>query len=167
MKAKILFCFLCVSLMGIAQTASTHAQQMIESVTRDVTLSAEQTTQLTSAAAQYVSAIQTANDQYDSDEETLVQAKASAWQALLPLFRGTVSNIQETISPAKALTGPITRGDIITIQKHLQVLPQEYLNIYCSLGYETTNLAFASGAIDENTAQQLEAIFKTAQNKEI
>ena len=93
--------------------------------------------------------------------------EASAWQALLPLFRGTVSNIQETISPAKALTGPIARGDIITIQKHLQVLPQEYLNIYCSLGYETTNLAFASGAIDENTAQQLEAIFKTAQNKEI
>ena len=96
-----------------------------------------------------------------------VGSETTAWQALLPLFRGTFSNIQETINPAKALTGPIARGDIITIQKHLQVLPQEYLNVYCSLGSETTNLAFTSGAIDVNTAQQLETIFKTAQNKEI
>ena len=94
MKAKILFCFLCVSLMGIAQAASTHAQQMIESVTRDVTLSAEQTTQLTSAAAQYVSAIQTANDQYDSDEESLVQAKASAWQAYTMQMRTILTDEQ-------------------------------------------------------------------------
>ena len=96
-----------------------------------------------------------------------VGSETTAWQALLPLFRGTFSNIQEAINPAKALTGPIARGDIITIQKHLQVLPQEYLNVYCSLGFETTNLAFTSGAIDVNTAQQLETIFKTAQNKEI
>ena len=80
--------------MGIAQTTSTHAQQMIESVTRDVTLSAEQTTQLTSAAAQYVSAIQTANDQYDSDEESLVQAKASAWQAYTMQMRTILTDEQ-------------------------------------------------------------------------
>lgn len=80
MKAKILFCFLCASLMCVAQTAPKHAQQMVESVTRDITLSAEQITQLTSAATEYVSAIQMANEQYGSSEEALVQAKAAALQ---------------------------------------------------------------------------------------
>ena len=80
MKVKLLFCFLCVAIIGMAQTASTHEQQMVESVMRDVNLSAEQITQLTSAATQYVSAIQMANEQYGSSEEALVQAKAVALQ---------------------------------------------------------------------------------------
>lgn len=94
MKTKILLCFLCVSLMGMAQTASTHAQEMIESVTRDITLSAEQTTQLTSAATQYVDAVQTANGQYSSDDEALVQAKAAAWQTYTTQMRTILTDEQ-------------------------------------------------------------------------
>lgn len=94
MKAKILFCFLCVAIMGMAQTASTYEQQMVESVTRDVTLSAEQITQLTSAATQYVSAIQTANEQYVSNEEALVQAKAAAWQTYTMQMRTILTEDQ-------------------------------------------------------------------------
>lgn len=94
MKAKILFCFLCASLMGMAQTASTHAQGMIETVTRDITLSAEQITQLTSAATQYVDAIQTANEQYSSNEEALVQAKAAAWQTYTTQMRTILTDEQ-------------------------------------------------------------------------
>lgn len=94
MKAKILFCFLCVAIMGMAQTASTYEQQMVESITRDVTLSAEQITQLTSAATQYVSAIQTANEQYVSNEEALVQAKAAAWQTYTMQMRTILTEDQ-------------------------------------------------------------------------
>ncbi len=94
MKSKLLFCFLCVAIMGMAQTASTHEQQMVESVTRDVTLSAEQITQLTSAATQYVSAIQMANEQYGSDEDILVQAKAAAWQTYTMQMRTILTEDQ-------------------------------------------------------------------------
>ena len=78
----------------MAQTASTHEQQMVESVMRDVNLSAEQITQLTSAATQYVSAIQTANEQYVSNEEILVQAKAAAWQTYTMQMRTILTDEQ-------------------------------------------------------------------------
>lgn len=94
MKAKILFCFLCASLICVAQTAPTHTQQMVESVTRDITLSAEQITQLTSAATQYVDAVQTANGQYSSDDEALVQAKAAAWQTYTTQMRTILTDEQ-------------------------------------------------------------------------
>lgn len=92
--------------------------------------------------------------------------ETAAWQALLPLFQGTAANLQNTTHPAKVLTGPIARGDIPTIHKHLQALPQEYVPIYSSLGCETTKLALTGGTIDANTAQQLEAIFNAAQTTE-
>ena len=67
---------------------------MVESVMRDVNLSAEQITQLTSAATQYVSAIQTANEQYVSNEEILVQAKAAAWQTYTIQMRTILTDEQ-------------------------------------------------------------------------
>lgn len=70
----------CASILSFAQTASTHAQQLVESVTHDVTLSAEQIAQLTEAATQYVNAAQAANEQFATDDMALVQAKAAAWQ---------------------------------------------------------------------------------------
>lgn len=80
MKTKILFCLLCVAMMGMAQNASNYAQELVESVTRDVTLSAEQIAQLTEAATLYVDAVQTANEQFTTDDVALVQAKSAAWQ---------------------------------------------------------------------------------------
>ena len=80
MKSKILICLLFVTLMGTAQNVASHAQELVESVTRDVTLSAEQVAQLTDAAAQYVTAVQAANEQFASDDSALVHAKANAWQ---------------------------------------------------------------------------------------
>ena len=80
MKTKILFCFLFVAMMGVAQNTASLVQGLVESVTRDVTLSTEQITQLTDATTQYVSVIRSANEQYGSSEEALVQAKAAALQ---------------------------------------------------------------------------------------
>ena len=80
MKTKILFCFLCVAVMGMAQTSSSYAQDLVESVTRDVALSAAQIAQLTDAATNYVTTVQTANEEYATNDAGLVQAKAAAWQ---------------------------------------------------------------------------------------
>lgn len=79
----------------------------------------------------------------------------AAWEALLPLFKGTAANLQKAAQPSLALTGPIARGDISTVQKHLAALPQEILPLYCSLGLATTSLAVADGTIDEIAAKKL------------
>ena len=80
---------------------------------------------------------------------------AAAWEALLPLFKGTAANLQAAQNPASVLTGPIARGDVSTVAKHLAALPEAILPNYCSLGLATTSLALANGTIDENTADEL------------
>ena len=84
----------------------------------------------------------------------------AAWQALLPLFKGTAANLQSTISPRTVLTGPIARGDVTTVAKHLAVLPPELLEAYCSLGLATTKLALANGTIDKEVAVELTQLLK-------
>ena len=84
----------------------------------------------------------------------------AAWQALLPLFKGTASNLQHTTSPRTVLTGPIARGDATTVAKHLAVLPPELVDVYCSLGLATTELALANGTIDKDAAALLSQLCK-------
>lgn len=48
-------------------------------------------------------------------------AEKEAVQALIPLIRGVVDNIASA-GPAAALTGPIKRGDVDTVMRHLQAL---------------------------------------------
>lgn len=79
----------------------------------------------------------------------------AAWEALLPLFQGTAANLQATQNPAAVLTGPIARGDVSTVAKHLADLPAEIIPAYCSLGLATTSLALANGTIDEKAADEL------------
>lgn len=84
-----------------------------------------------------------------------VGSDEAAWQALLPLFKGTAANLQQAVSAGSALTGPIARGDRATVSGHLAVLPQEFIPAYCSLGLEAVRLASANGTIDSKTARQL------------
>ncbi len=83
-----------------------------------------------------------------------------ATQALLPLLRGTLHNI-ETIGIPQCLTGPIARGDIGTINKHLNALSQtapQLLPSYRELGLQTVPIALDKGKIDQNKAKELETI---------
>ena len=84
-------------------------------------------------------------------------ANEAGWalEALLPLFKGTAANLQATQNPAAVLTGPIARGDVSTVAKHLAALPAAVIPAYCSLGLATTSLALANGTIDENAADEL------------
>ncbi|MDR5658708.1 DUF2520 domain-containing protein [Serpentinicella sp. ANB-PHB4] len=65
------------------------------------------------------------------------------FSALLPLIQGSLDNVKK-FGPAKALTGPIARGDVNTIHHHLQEIERkipELENVYRSLGKETIKLA--------------------------
>ena len=86
-----------------------------------------------------------------------------ATQALIPLLRGTLTNI-ETIGIPKCLTGPIARGDIGTIKKHLDALNKvapTLVSTYKELGRQTIPIAIAKGKIDKQQARELKAILKT------
>jgi predicted short-subunit dehydrogenase-like oxidoreductase (DUF2520 family) len=85
-----------------------------------------------------------------------------ATQALLPLIRGALNNI-ETIGIPQCLTGPIARGDTGTVNKHLKTLREKAPSLlfpYKELGLQTVPIALAKGRIDEKQAIELEAILK-------
>jgi len=83
-----------------------------------------------------------------------------ATQALLPLLRGTIANI-DTVGIPKCLTGPIARGDTGTIKKHLDALRKSaptILSTYRELGLQTIPIALAKGRINQYQAKELEAV---------
>jgi predicted short-subunit dehydrogenase-like oxidoreductase (DUF2520 family) len=85
-----------------------------------------------------------------------------ATQALLPLIRGTIYNI-ETLGIPQCLTGPIARGDTGTIKKHLGALQKVapgVLPAYRELGLQTIPIALAKGRINQAQSQALETILK-------
>jgi len=104
---------------------------------------------------------------------TLVKSAADLWQtfsispgqatqALLPLLRGTLHNIDALGIPL-CLTGPIARGDTGTIEKHidtLQRLAPHLLTTYKELGLQTIPIALAKGKINEHQAREIGAILK-------
>ena len=88
--------------------------------------------------------------------------QSQATQALLPLIRGTIHNI-DTVGIPQCLTGPIARGDIKTIKKHLDALQKvapALLSTYQELGLQTIPIALAKGRINQHQAEELQAILK-------
>ncbi len=80
-----------------------------------------------------------------------------ALEALLPLIRGTVANLDEVGLP-DALTGPIARGDAKTISKHLlalQAVAPELLGIYVEMGIRTIPIALEKGRISKLDSLEL------------
>lgn len=87
--------------------------------------------------------------------------KGMALKALLPLIAGTVNNV-ENIGIPKALTGPIARGDLSTILKHLDCLEEmapEMMKLYSWLGFYTARIAVDKGSIDEKSMEEFQKIF--------
>ena len=92
--------------------------------------------------------------------QTFNVPRQQAVQALLPLIRGTIRNI-ETVGIPDCLTGPIARGDIGTVKKHLDALKEaapDLLSTYRELGLKTIPVALSKGKIDEQRAKELEAV---------
>lgn len=89
----------------------------------------------------------------------------SAWQALLPLFRGTAANLEKAAAAEQALTGPIARGDGSTVAAHLAALPQELQEIYRLLGLTAAEMALANGTIDGTLAGELQRLLRQSEVK--
>ena len=90
------------------------------------------------------------------------KSTAEATQAYVPLLQGAVNNISKVGLPG-CLTGPIARGDLNTIRKHLDVLGKKapsIISLYKTLGMETIPIALAKGTLDESTAEKLREMLK-------
>lgn len=89
---------------------------------------------------------------------------AQATKVLMPLIQGNLNNMRNIGLP-NCLTGPIARGDVSTIQKHIYALQEKdpsLLKLYAELGLKTVPIALAKGTIDETVSETLENLLKTA-----
>ncbi len=99
--------------------------------------------------------------------ETFGIPREQATQALLPLLKGTLNNI-ENVGIPQCLTGPIARGDTGTVKKHLEALQKEapdVMSTYCELGLQTIPIAQAKGKINEDKADELRAVLKAGSKR--
>jgi predicted short-subunit dehydrogenase-like oxidoreductase (DUF2520 family) len=101
--------------------------------------------------------------------QTFGVPRDQATKALLPLLKGTLNNI-ESVGIPQALTGPIARGDVGTVKKHIEALKREapdVLSTYCELGLQAIHVSLAKGKIDENKAVELRSTLKAGLRKKI
>jgi predicted short-subunit dehydrogenase-like oxidoreductase (DUF2520 family) len=83
-----------------------------------------------------------------------------ATRALLPLLRGTINNI-DNIGLPDCLTGPVARGDLGTIERHLSALEARspsLLTTYKELGLQTIPIALAKGQVNEQKAEEMKTL---------
>lgn len=72
--------------------------------------------------------------------ESIGLSEKSAIDALKPLIDGSIKNVYEK-GKVHSLTGPISRGDIQTIENHLSVLEDDEKELYKMLGLKTLDIA--------------------------
>lgn len=86
--------------------------------------------------------------------------QSQALQALLPLIRGTVGNIERD-GAAAALTGPIVRGDLGTVQAHLEQLQAtlpSVVPLYAALAQATAKFAVDAQRLDGTRGAEILAL---------
>ncbi|PKM81400.1 MAG: DUF2520 domain-containing protein [Firmicutes bacterium HGW-Firmicutes-14] len=89
-----------------------------------------------------------------------------AVEALMPLIKGTLANIAE-LGPARALTGPVARGDLGTVSRHLEAIEAwdpGLADLYKTLGRYTVKVAVEKKSLDENRAQRLLCMFREGED---
>jgi Uncharacterized conserved protein len=83
-----------------------------------------------------------------------------ALKSFWPLVTGTIKNI-ETRGTVRSLTGPISRGDIETVKKHIQAfrdrLP-EILDAYSIMGAFTVDIGLKKGTLTAERAEEIKSL---------
>lgn len=81
------------------------------------------------------------------------------FQMLFPLLRQTINHLEE-LKPAQSLSGPLARGDIETVKKHLESLKNEENigKVYRLLGKQTLKIAEQSGKLSEKLMKEIEEL---------
>jgi predicted short-subunit dehydrogenase-like oxidoreductase (DUF2520 family) len=90
------------------------------------------------------------------------KTSADGIKAYLPLLRGTLTNI-ETAGFPKCLTGPIARGDVVTIGRHIAALKKyapDMLPLYKELGRFTIPIAQDKGSLTAGKAEELQKLLQ-------
>lgn len=85
-------------------------------------------------------------------------SRDDALPALLPLVRGTVENLAER-GVEGSLTGPLSRGDMETVDLHLRALGREDRRLYAVLGLEL--LSLVADRLTEEARAELEERLNT------
>jgi len=80
---------------------------------------------------------------------------AASWRLFLPLMRRTLEYLEQH-DPASALTGPIRRGDVGTVETHLAALEPELAQLYAALGRQA--LALTQNELSEETVRALTSV---------
>ena len=96
-------------------------------------------------------------NQADEALRTLGIPAEDGLKGIVTLLKATVDNI-EAVGPSGALTGPIARGDVGSVRRHLDVLDQERSGLaeaYRALGRLTLPLAAAKGNLDRTAEERL------------
>ena len=84
-----------------------------------------------------------------------------ALPALIPLLTSVVQNLAQLGLPG-ALTGPVERGDVSSVERHLKTLEArapELLALYRLVGRDVLRLAREKAKLDPANAARLEALF--------
>jgi predicted short-subunit dehydrogenase-like oxidoreductase (DUF2520 family) len=88
---------------------------------------------------------------------------ANEWKrAFSPLLLSSITNALST-SPASALTGPIPRGDVKTVELHLNALQKfspQLISLYKELGIKATSIAEERGSISEEQEKKIFSVLK-------
>lgn len=101
-----------------------------------------------------------------SGAETLLAecgiSKNDGLSLLSPLLQTTLDNVIK-LGTEQGLTGPIVRGDVTTVSRHIEALSQtskEQLNSYLVLADQTVSLAAKSTRLDDRSAQELHLLLQ-------
>ena len=87
-------------------------------------------------------------------------SRAEGVQALVPMMRGVVSNLERSGVPG-AVAGPYVRGDLGTIRKHVDTLAArapETLPLYRELARAALPFGVEKGALSRETARRIDEI---------
>jgi predicted short-subunit dehydrogenase-like oxidoreductase (DUF2520 family) len=87
-----------------------------------------------------------------------------AGRLYLPLLAGAVANLT-SLGPAAALTGAVRRGDVQTIQSHLDALNPEDRELYRMVGRAAVLLAREAG-LNQIAADRVSAVLSNASEEE-
>ncbi len=100
----------------------------------------------------------------DTARSLLIKAGVPADQALpalIPLLQSVVQNLAQVGLPG-ALTGPVERGDVSSVERHLgalQARAPDLVELYRLVGRDVLRLAREKSDLDPTQAARLEALF--------
>ncbi len=100
--------------------------------------------------------------------ETFGLTREQGMHSLLPLVKGTLDNLQGIGFP-DALTGPIARGDVETVEIHLRALKDSQPDIipsYVAMGKRTIAMALEKGTLAVESAEAIVQLLDAAEGRE-